>query len=95
MESIKGIRILLVDDEPNVLQFLEIGLQNEGFAVQSAPDGMMAITLMRKFRPHVVILDVMMPGMDGFEVCRLIKKTDKMIIRLAQEAIDSARTGMV
>ena len=49
MQQLKGIKILLVDDEPNILQFLELGLQNEGFEVKSAQDGMSAIRLLKEF----------------------------------------------
>ncbi|HUW65901.1 MAG TPA: response regulator transcription factor [Spirochaetia bacterium] len=96
MQQIKGTRILLVDDETNVLQFLQIGLQNEGFEVQSAQDGVTAITLMKEFRPQVVILDVMMPGMDGFEVCRMIKKTDNVavIMLTAKDEVDDRVKGL-
>jgi two-component system OmpR family response regulator len=80
MNQLKGIKILLVDDEPTILQFLELGLQNEGFEVQTALDGMTAITLAKSFQPHIAILDVMMPGMDGFEVCRMLKKTENIAV---------------
>jgi two-component system OmpR family response regulator len=80
MQQIKGIKILLVDDEATILQFLELGLQNEGFEVQTAQDGMTAITLAKTFQPHIAILDVMMPGMDGFEVCRMLKKTENIAV---------------
>jgi CheY-like chemotaxis protein len=76
MRELKEIKILLVDDEANILQFLEIGLQEEGFDVLTAQDGMTAVTLAKQFQPHIVIFDVMMPGMDGFEVCRMLKKTE-------------------
>ncbi|ABO48871.1 two component transcriptional regulator, winged helix family [Desulforamulus reducens MI-1] len=96
MKQLKGIRILLVDDESNILQFLEIGLQNEGFEVQTAQDGMSAITLMKQFQPHVVILDVMMPGMDGFEVCRMLKKTENVavIMLTARDEVDDRVKGL-
>jgi two-component system OmpR family response regulator len=96
MQQLKGIRVLVVDDEPNILQFLEIGLQNEGFEVQTAPDGMSAITLLRQFQPHVVILDVMMPGMDGFEVCRMLKKNDNIavIMLTAKDEVDDRVKGL-
>jgi two-component system OmpR family response regulator len=80
LNQIKGIKILLVDDEATILQFLELGLANEGFEVQTAQDGMTAITLAKSFQPHLAILDVMMPGMDGFEVCRMIKKTENIAV---------------
>ncbi len=96
MQQLKGIKILLVDDEPNILQFLEIGLRNEGFEVKSAQDGVAAITLLKEFQPHVAILDVMMPGMDGFEVCRMIKKTGNVavIMLTAKDEVDDRVKGL-
>ncbi|GIO43292.1 response regulator transcription factor [Paenibacillus apis] len=75
MKNIKGVKIMLVDDEAHITQFLELGLVNEGFDIRTASDGMTAVNLAVEYQPHVVILDVMMPGMDGWEVCRLLKKT--------------------
>lgn len=96
MQKLKGIKIVLVDDEPNILQFLEIGLLNEGFEVQTAQDGMSGITLIKQFQPHIAILDVMMPGMDGFEVCRTIKKTENVavIMLTAKEEVDDRIKGL-
>jgi len=96
MQQIKGIKILLVDDEPNILQFLELGLQNEGFEVNCANDGPAAINLMKQFQPHVVILDVMMPGMDGFEVCRMLKKMENVAIIMltARDEVDDRVKGL-
>lgn len=74
MKNLKGVKILLVDDEPHIIQFLELGLMNEGFEIRTANDGMTAVNIARDFQPQVVVLDVMMPGMDGWEVCRLLKK---------------------
>ncbi|MEV5027443.1 response regulator transcription factor [Paenibacillus sp. LPE1-1-1.1] len=85
-----NIRVLIVDDEKNILQFLELGLQNGGFQVRTASDGLEAVVQAQQFLPHVVVLDVMMPGMDGFEVCNLLKKMDKMgiIMLTAREEVD-------
>ncbi len=96
MKQLKGIKILLVDDEPNILQFLELGLQNEGFDARTAQDGMTAITMIKQFQPHVVILDVMMPGMDGFEVCRMIKKSENVavIMLTARDEVDDRVKGL-
>lgn len=96
MQNLKGIKILLVDDEPNILQFLELGLQNEDFEVQSAQDGMTAINLIKTFQPQIVILDVMMPGMDGFEVCRMLKKTENVavIMLTARDEVDDRVKGL-
>ncbi|MCC3376944.1 response regulator transcription factor [Cohnella sp. REN36] len=97
MNPIKGVRILVVDDEPNILQFLELGLLNEGFEVKTAPDGMAALTLLPLFRTHVAILDVMMPGMDGFEVCRTLKKSENVavIMLTAKDEVDDRVKGLM
>ncbi|GIP37186.1 DNA-binding response regulator [Paenibacillus sp. J31TS4] len=96
MNQMKGIKILLVDDEPNILQFLELGLQNEGFEVFTAADGLSAVTLAQQVHPHLVVLDVMMPGMDGFEVCRMLKKTENaaIIMLTAKEEVDDRVKGL-
>jgi two-component system OmpR family response regulator len=96
MHQLKGIKILLVDDEPHILEFLELGLQNEGFEVMTAQDGLTAITLCQKFQPHIAILDVMMPGMDGFEVCRTIKKNENIavIMLTAKDEVDDRIKGL-
>jgi two-component system OmpR family response regulator len=96
MQQPKGIKILLVDDEPNILNFLELGLQNEGYETQTAQDGISAITMLKQFQPHVVVLDVMMPGMDGFEVCRMLKKTENVavIMLTARDEVDDRVKGL-
>ncbi|CAI8881518.1 putative transcriptional regulatory protein TcrX [Brevibacillus sp. IT-7CA2] len=92
----KGIKILLVDDEPTILQFLEMGLENEGFQVLTAQDGMTAVTMVKEHQPHIVILDVMMPGMDGFEVCRMLKKIQNVatIMLTAREDVEDRVKGL-
>ena len=96
MQPLRGIRVLLVDDEPTILQFLELGLQNEGFEVQTAQDGLTAVNAAQQFRPHVAVLDVMMPGMDGFEVCRMLKKTENVavIMLTAREEVEDRVKGL-
>lgn len=96
MSQPKGTKILIVDDEPNILEFLRIGLQNEGFHVAVAQDGPTAVTLAKQFLPHIAILDIMMPGMDGFEVCKLIKKIDDIavIMLTAKEEIEDRVRGL-
>ncbi len=66
--------ILLVDDEPDILDFVGYNLRKEGYKVYTAQDGMQAIEVARKHKPHLIILDVMMPGMDGIETCRELKR---------------------
>jgi DNA-binding response OmpR family regulator len=65
---------LIVDDEPHVIELLSGVLKAEGFAVTSAPDGMAALRRARSSQPDIVILDVGLPGLDGFEVCRALRK---------------------
>lgn len=66
--------ILLVDDEPNILIALEFLMQKEGYTVATAKDGKEALDTLQNFTADVVILDVMMPGMDGFEVAKKIRE---------------------
>lgn len=96
MGQLKGVKILVVDDEPSIVQFLELGLVGEGFEVQCAQDGIAAVTLAKQFQPHIVILDVMMPGMDGFEVCRLLKKSENVAIIMltAKDEVEDRVKGL-
>lgn len=97
MKPTKGIKILLVDDEPHILQFLEMGLSNEGFEVQTAPDGAAAVEVAIDFKPHVVILDVMMPEMNGFEVVKHMKGNGNnvgIIMLTAKDEVEDRVKGL-
>jgi DNA-binding response OmpR family regulator len=67
------ISILVVDDDPNSLDIVRTYLESRGYTVATALDGKQALSRLEEIRPAVVLLDVMMPGMDGWEVARLIK----------------------
>ncbi len=67
-------RILVVDDEAAIAELLQIALRYEGFGVATAADGAEALELFNSFRPQLLILDVMMPGLDGFEVARRLEE---------------------
>ena len=67
-------RILLVDDEPDILEFVGYNLTREGFEVNTASNGVEALEIAQSFLPHLVLLDVMMPEMDGMETCRRLKE---------------------
>lgn len=67
-------RILLVDDEPDILEFVGYNLTREGFEVRTAPNGKVAIEVAQEFLPHLVLLDVMMPEMDGMTTCKHLKE---------------------
>ncbi|MDB5812589.1 MAG: response regulator receiver [Betaproteobacteria bacterium] len=66
-------RILIVDDAPNIVLSLQFLLQKEGFEVAVAHNGGEALQRAAEFSPHLVVLDVMLPVMDGFEVCRQLR----------------------
>ena len=68
-------KILLVDDEEDILEFLSYNLQKEGFQIMTAKTGRETIEKARDFEPHLILLDVMMPNMDGIETCEEIRNT--------------------
>ncbi len=74
MSNNSDYRILLVDDEPDIIEFLSYNLKKEGFNVYTANNGKEAISVAKRENPHVIILDVMMPDMDGIETCREIRE---------------------
>ncbi len=68
-------RIVVADDDPIVVRFLTSVFQSEGFEVQGAEDGERALQMIRENRPDIVILDLGMPFLDGFEVCRQVRQS--------------------
>ena len=73
---IENSKILLVDDEEDILEFLSYNLKKEGFRIDTANNGISALKKLEKSRPDLIILDVMMPEMDGIEVCEKIREQD-------------------
>jgi|TARA_B110000090_G_scaffold64366_1_gene73565 two-component system alkaline phosphatase synthesis response regulator PhoP len=76
-------RILLVDDEKDILEFLSYNLKKEGFEVATCTNGQAALDKLHDFKPNLIVLDVMMPGMDGIETCETIRansENDHIII---------------
>lgn len=71
--DVNDVKVLLVDDEADVLDFMKYNLEKEGFWVYTARDGMEAIQLAKKINPHIIILDLMMPKLDGIETCRELR----------------------
>lgn len=67
------IKILLVDDEQDIIEFIRYNLEKEGYTVYTADNGKKAIELAQKVMPHLILLDVMMPEMDGIETCRELR----------------------
>ena len=70
----KVFKILVVDDEPDILEFLSYNLEKEGFLVETAENGKQALEKAKKNQPDIVLLDVMMPEMDGIETCRTMRE---------------------
>ena len=70
----KGIKILLVDDDPDVIEIIRFNLDQEGYLISTASDGKKAIEEADREVPHLIIMDVMMPNMDGIEACGLLRK---------------------
>ncbi len=71
----KKVKVLIVDDEPSILMSLEFLMKKEGYEVFIARDGSEALEIIDKEVPAVVLLDIMMPRVDGYEVCSLVKKS--------------------
>lgn len=80
-------RILLVDDEIDILEFIRYNLVREGYEVRTAPNGAEALRIAAEFRPHLILLDRLMPVMDGEQTCRAIRRDpllkDTMVVFLS------------
>lgn len=79
MNKAQKLQALIVDDEPNILLSLEYLLRKNKFGVFVARDGREAIEIINTEKPDLVILDIMMPEVDGYEVCTMIKSTDALM----------------
>ncbi|MBP6090931.1 MAG: response regulator transcription factor [Crocinitomicaceae bacterium] len=74
MENLKGHTLLLVDDEQDILDFLSYNLKKEGFKVFTASNGEEAVKMVQQVNPSLIVMDIMMPKMDGIEACQIIRK---------------------
>lgn len=74
----KNITILLVDDEPDILEIIRYNLALEGYQIETAENGLEAIEKAKKIKPQLIIMDVMMPKMDGIEACEKIRKIPEL-----------------
>ncbi len=87
-----GERILVVEDEANIVNLVRAYLEREGFAVRTVSDGRAALQQVHAARPDLIILDLMLPGIDGLEVCRRVRQeSDVYIIMLTAKAEESDR----
>jgi len=94
--SARSPRVLVVDDERSIVDFIRLGLQYEGFQLQTAADGQAALRMISEFRPHVVVLDVMMPKLDGLAVAEAIRgnKDTGVIILSARDEVQDRIKGL-
>lgn len=72
-ENQAQLSVLVIDDQENIIEFIKLGLKYEGFLVESAMDGQQGLDAAQRLIPELIILDVMLPGMDGLEVCRRLR----------------------
>jgi len=92
----KRLKVLVVEDDPTVQEVLSTLLRFDGCVVRVAADGAEGLEAASRDRPDVVLLDVMMPGMDGFEVCRRLKAAPdapKVVMVTAKTSTDDERRG--
>ena len=90
-------RVLVVDDEPNIVDVISMALKFQGFAVESAGTGAEALNAVADFRPHLMVLDVMLPDMEGFDVARRLgagRSRVPIIFLTARDATDDKIRGL-
>jgi len=90
-------RLLVVDDEPNIRELLSASLRYAGFEVATAADGQQALTLAESFRPDLLVLDVMMPGLDGFGVVSRMRQSGRhtpVLFLTARDAAEDKVSGL-
>ncbi|MBC7679469.1 MAG: response regulator transcription factor [Pseudorhodobacter sp.] len=90
-------RLLVVDDEPNIVELLSASLRFAGFEVATAPGGLEAIEVARSFRPDLLVMDVMMPGLDGFGVVRRLRSEGvrtPVVFLTAKDSTEDKVTGL-
>jgi two-component system alkaline phosphatase synthesis response regulator PhoP len=93
---VAGKRVLVVDDDAKTVQLVKMYLSRDGYQVIAAYDGVEALRLAREAHPDLIVLDLMLPGMDGFEVCRLVRcQSEVPIIMLTARTTDEDKlTGL-
>jgi CheY-like chemotaxis protein len=87
------VRILVVDDEPDVVEVLQEFLVGKGYEVLTASDGLEALRKVAEERPHLVLLDIRMPGMNGLDVLRHIREIDQGVGVIMVTAVNESETG--
>ena len=72
----EDIKVLLVDDEPDIVEIIGYNIKKENYQLETATNGREALVKVKEFQPHLILLDVMMPIMDGMETCKRIRAVD-------------------
>jgi len=91
------IRVLVVDDEVNLSDLLRMALQNQGWEARTAANGQEALNLVREFAPDILVLDIMMPGIDGMEVLRRVRSAGNdvpVLFLTAKDAVEDRIAGI-
>jgi two-component system response regulator MprA len=86
----------VVDDEPHIVDFISLGLRREGYAVRGASDGHQALAVAEAWQPHLVILDLMLPGIDGLQVCRTLhtRSSAPILLLTARDEVEDRVQGL-
>lgn len=85
-----GIKILVVEDNPSIIKFIAANLEARNYEVTTASDGLEALQILEKEIPDLILLDIMMPKVDGFEVCRRVREWSQVPI-IMLSALDSTK----
>jgi two-component system OmpR family response regulator len=85
----EGARVLVVDDEPSIVDAISMTLRHQGYSVEAAETGKDALAMVTKWRPDVIVLDVMLPDVDGFEVARRLSAENEPVPILFLSALDN------
>jgi len=85
----EGVRVLVVDDEPSIVDAISMTLRHQGYSVEAAESGKDALAMVTKWRPDVIVLDVMLPDVDGFEVARRLSADNEPVPILFLSALDN------
>src|SRR5579883_1559209 len=91
--------VLVIDDQENIVEFIKLGLKYEGFLVEAAADGPQGLAAAQRINPDLIILDIMLPGMDGLEVCRRLRanpttKDIPILMLTAKDDVSDRITGL-
>src|SRR5947209_4460921 len=91
-----ALTVLVVEDEETIVEFLTMGLTYEGFAVHAVRDGRDALSTFERVRPHLVLLDIMLPGIDGVTLCKTLRARSEVpiIMLTARGEVEDRITGL-